>query len=345
MDRSGLTNKIYLEFLNSIKTKIQQARFQAAKIVNKELIDLYWHIGKEIADRKEKLGWGKSVVERLSKDLRKAFSRTRGFSTQNLWYMHQFYTEYKDHPILQQLAGEISWFSNVMIFSKVKDYAAREYYLRGTGQMGWSRNVLLNQIGAHAYERQALALKQHTFKKTLPKHLASQADQTMKDIYMLDFLGITKPVVEKEMERRMVNAIRDVLLELGYGFSFIGNQYKITLGEKEYFIDLLFYHRKLQCLVAIELKAGHFQPEYAGKMNFYLNLLDDLIREKNENPSIGIILCAGKDHVEVEYALSGINKPIGVAKYVLTKNLPEKLAGKLPDAKELEKEILRELEK
>lgn len=345
MGSSILHDKTYFEFLKSIKEKIQKARLSATRSVNREATNLYWQIGREIADRKEKLGWGKSVVERLSKDLRKTFSGTRGFSVQNLWYMHQFYTEYKDHPILQQLAGEISWFSNVMIFSKVKEERAREYYLRATAEMGWSRNVLLNQIEARAYERQALAPKQHTFKKSLPKHLALEADQTMKDIYMLDFLGITKPVVEKEIERRMVTTIKDVLLELGYGFSFIGNQYKIRLGENEYFIDLLFYHRKLQCLVAIELKAGKFLPEYAGKMNFYLNLLDDLVREKNENPSIGIILCAGKDHVEVEYALSGINKPIGVAKYALTKSLPEKLAGKLPDAKELEKEILKELEK
>lgn len=340
-----IKDKSYLQFLKIIKEKIQTAQLRATKSANRELVSLYFQIGKEIAERKKKLGWGKSVVERLSKDLRGTFTATRGFSVQNLWYMHQFYTEYKDHPNLQQVAGEISWFTNVMIFSKIKDYASREYYLSATAEMGWSRNVLLNQIKAQAYERQVLFPRQHTFKKTLPKDLALEADQTMKDVYMLDFLGITKPVIEKEMERRMVEAIKDVLLELGYGFSFIGNQYKIRLDKKEYFIDLLFYHRKLQCLVAIELKSGHFQPEYAGKMNFYLNLLDNLVREKNENPSIGIILCADKDRVEVEYALNGINKPIGVAKYSLTQSLPEMLSGKLPDAKKLEEEILRELEK
>ena len=333
----------YAEFLDAIKSRIRTARITAARAVNKELITLYWSIGKDIVEKQEQLGWGKSVVEQLSKDLKHEFDGASGFSTQNLWYMRQFYLEYREHTNLQQLAGEIPWFSNVTILSKVKDDSARAYYLRATAEMGWSRNVLLNQIKAKAYERQQLLPKQHNFQKALPVHLAEQADKAMKDVYMLDFLGITKPVLEREIESRMVVAIKDVLLELGYGFAFLGNQYRIKANQNEYFIDLLFYHRRLKCLVAVELKAGKFQPEYAGKMNFYLNLLDAYVKEKEENPPIGIILCADRDKFEVEFALRGIDKPVGVAEYRLTTKLPKSLVGKLPDVNRLKREIMKEL--
>jgi predicted nuclease of restriction endonuclease-like (RecB) superfamily len=222
--------------------------------------------------------------------------------------MRSFYLAYRCNPNLVQLAREIPWFSNVMIFEKVKETKGQEYYLKYTSECGWSRNVLLNQIKAKAYERHVLAPKQHNFAETLPEHLAEQADEAMKDVYMLDFLGIGKPVIEREMELRMVNRIRDVILEMGYGFAFLGNQYRLSLEGKDYFIDLLFYHRRLKSLVAVELKSGVFLPEYAGKMNFYLNLLDDLVREPEENPSIGIILSADRNRVEVEYALRGLDK-------------------------------------
>lgn len=333
----------YAEFLAGIKQSIRSARIRASRTVNRELIDLYWDIGREIVGRQERHGWGKSVVERLATDLSVELDGVSGFSAQNLWYMRQLYVEYCNTPDLQQLVGEIPWGQNLLIMSRVKDLGARRYYLEMTAELGWSRNVLLNQIKARAYERHDLAPKQHNFAGTLPKHLAEQADKAMKDVYMLDFLGITKPVVEREMERRMVNRIRDVILELGYGFSFIGNQYRVTLEESEYFIDLLFYHRKLKCLVAIELKSGDFKPEYAGKMNFYLNILDDFVREPDENQSIGIILCAGSKRIEVEYALRSINRPMGVSEYTLTRELPRELAGKLPNAKQIEEEILREI--
>jgi len=338
-----VNDQSYIEFLAEIKDSIHSARIRSSRAANRELTQLYWTIGKEIVDRQSQHGWGKSVVERLSVDLSAEFAGMSGFSAQNLWYMRQFYLEYNTTPNLQQLVGEIPWGHNLLIMGRVKKQAAREYYLKMTAQMGWSRKVLLNQIKAQAYERHAVAPKKHNFVETLPEHLAEQADEAMKDVYMLDFLGIAKPVVEREMERRMVNRIRDVILELGYGFSFIGNQYKVTLEESEYFIDLLFYHRKLKCLVAIELKSGDFKPEYAGKMNFYLNILDDFVREPEENPSIGIILCAGSKRIEVEYALRSINRPVGVAEYTLTRDLPKELAGKLPDAKQIEDEILREI--
>lgn len=331
----------YAEFLESVKRTIKQTRIRACRSISRELIDLYWNIGKAIAERQERDGWGKSVVEKLSGDLIKEFPGISGFSTPNLWFMRQMYVEYKEQPNLLQLVREIPWGHNITIMTKTKSPMEQAYYLQMSLKLGWSRNVLLNQIKAKAYERQVMGGKQHNFAETLPEHIAQQADEAMKDVYMLDFLGISKPVVEREMEWRMVNKVRDVILELGYGFSFIGNQYRIKLNDKEYFIDLLFYHRKLRSLVAIELKAGSFQPEYAGKMNFYLNLLDDLVKEADENPSMGIILCADRDRVEVEYALRGIDKPVGVAEYVLTKKLPKNLIGKLPDSKSWKRRFLR----
>jgi len=303
----------YLAFLDDVKSEIRKARTQVARAANRELIQLYWTLGKAIADKQEQLGWGKSVVEQLAKDLQKNFEGRRGFSTQNLWYMRQFYIEYQDDPNLQQLVGEIPWGQNLTIMSKVKDHDARNYYLKATLEMGWSRNVLIHQIKSQAYERHHLTKKQHNFQQALPEHLAEQADQAMKDVYMLDILGVEKPILEAELESRMVSKIKEVMLELGYGFAFIGNQYRIAANDKEYFIDLLFSNRRLNALVAIELKVGRFKPEYAGKMNFYLNLLDDYVREPGENPSIGIILCTERDYFEVEYALRGLDKPVGVS--------------------------------
>lgn len=315
----------------------------AYRAVQKELIDLYWDIGREIAQRQEREGWGKAVVERLAKDLQKEFAGSVGFSAQNLWFMRQIYMEYRELPNLLQLVREIPWGQNITVMTKIKDPDAREYYLRMTAKMGWSRNVLAHQISTDAYGRHRKSAKQHNFQKTLAPVLAEQADEAMKDVYSLDFLGITKPVVERELERRMVNHIRNVLLEFGHGFAFIGNQYPIKLNDETYYLDLLFYHRKLKALVAIELKAGKFKPEYAGKMNFYLNLLNDFVRETDENPSIGIILCGDRNRLEVEYALKGIDKPVGVAEYTLTRRLPPELKDKLPDPKKLEKQIMQEL--
>ena len=257
--------------------------------------------------------------------------------------MRQFYIEYKGEINLQQLVGEIPWGQNLVIMSKVKGRDAREYYLNATWQMGWSRNVLLHQIKSQAYERHKLANKQHNFHKALPEHLAEQADQAMKDVYVLDMLGVEKPILELELEKKMVSKIKEVMLELGYGFAFIGNQYRIVANGKEYFIDLLFSNRRLNSLVAVELKIGQFKPEYAGKMNFYLNLLDDYVREPGENPSIGIILCTERDYFEVEYTLRGLDKPVGVSEYVLTRELPSELKNKLPEAEELKTEIRKEM--
>ena len=333
----------YQAFLGDVKSEIRKAKIRVSRSTSHELVQLYWWIGKGITEKQEKLGWGKSTVEQLAKDLQQAFEGRSGFSVRNLWNMKRFYLEYQGDEKLQQLVAEIPWGQNLAITSKIKSPKAREYYIKATVEMGWSRSVLVHQIESQAYERHQLVEKQHNFDKALPVHLAEQADQAMKDVYMLDILGVEKPMLERELESRMVDKIQAVMLELGYGFAFIGNQYRIKANENEYFIDLLFSNRRLNALVAVELKVGKFKPEYAGKMNFYLNLLDDYVKEPNENPSIGIILCKERDHFEVEYALRGIDKPVGVSSYSLTRELPPEFTNKLPDPKLLEQKIRREM--
>lgn len=338
-----IINKEYLIFLNEVKSRILNARIQAIRSVDKEVIRLYWDIGKSIVERQERFGWGKSIVEKLSRDLSGEFANSKGFSRDNLWRMRMFYLAYKNNTKLAQLVPVLPWGHNILIMQKVKNEKEREYYIASAIRFGWSRKVLLNQIKANAY---GLSLKQktHNFIKILPTYLAEQADESIKSVYNLDFLGITKPVFEKELEKRLINKIKQFILELGYGFSFIGNQYRLTLGNNEYFVDLVFFNRRLKCLVAVELKTGKFEPEYAGKMDFYLNLLDDQVKLGDENHSIGIILCAEKDNIVVEYALRSVRRPMGVAEYylTLTKKLPKKLKGKLPDVKLLRQSIKEE---
>ncbi len=334
--------KEYIKFLSEIKLRIVTARIQAIRSVNKELIKLYWDIGKTIVERQKQFGWGKGVVEQLSRDLISEYANFEGFSRDNLWRMRMFYLEYKDNPILAQAVPELPWGHNILIMQKVKDARERQYYITASIKLGWSRNVLLNQIKAGAYEF-GLKQKTHNFPKVLPVYLAEQADESIKSVYNLDFLDITKSVVERELERRLVEKIKRFMLELGKGFSFLGSQYRLTLRDNEYFVDLLFFNRQLKCLVAIELKTGEFEPEYAGKMDFYLQLLDEQVKLKDENPSIGIILCAAKDNIVVEYALRSVKKPMGIAEYYLTNKLPKYLAGKLPDASALRLPIREEL--
>lgn len=262
--------------------------------------------------------------------------------------MRQFFSEYKEYPQLLAFATTVPWSHNLLIMHKIKDYEERGYYLQATEKMAWSRAVLLNQIKADAYNYQLNNPNQNNFEKALPEHLSEQADEAIKSVYNLDFLGISKPVKERRLENLLIEKIRDFLMELGYGFCFIGNQYKISLGTKPYFIDLLFYHRILKCMVAIELKTVEFEPEFAAKMNFYLEILDDQLKQDDDNPSIGIVLCPQKDDLEVEYALRIINKPVGVAEYQLMKELPNKMKGKLPTASELNEKLqntIKEIEK
>jgi len=326
---------IYENFFNEVVATINKARYKAFKSLNKFHIQQNYELGEIIVRNQKKYSWGKSIVDTLSKDINKVIDGAKGYSSQNLWRMRQFYLEYKDKPDLLELAFKIPWGQNLLILHKIKNDDEKRYYLTATDKLAWSRAVLLNQIKADAYGRQLANKKLNNFDKTLPSHLSEQANEALKSEYSLDFLGITKPVKERELENRLVEKIRDLLLELGYGFSFIGNQYKLKLNDKEYAIDLLFYNRILKCLIAIELKTVEFEPEFAGKMNFYLELLDEQEKLPDDNPSIGIILCPEKDNIEVEFALRPSNKPIGVSEYSLTKKLPSKLKGKIPTSEEL----------
>lgn len=339
----NIIGKDYIKFLNGIKSRIASARIKAARSVNKELIKLYWDIGRNIVEQQEKHKWGGAVVEKLANDLKEDFKNTFGFSVQNLWYMRQFYLEYKNDAILQQAVGELPWGHNILIFSQIKDRKERMYYLKASVEMGWSRNVLLNQIRAGAYQYQKKIPKQHNFPKALPGHLAEQADESLKSVYSLDFLDITKPLIERELERRLVEKVKRFMLELGKGFSFIGNQYRLTLKDNEYFVDLLFYNRILKCLVAIELKTGKFEIEYAAKMDFYLDLLNEQVKLKDENSSIGIILCVKKDAVVVEYAMRRAINPMGVAEYRLTAHPPKELKALLPSEQEMKTQLQNEI--
>lgn len=370
----------YATFLTELKGRVASARLSAGRAVNRELILLYWDIGRGIVGKQQTLGWGDAVVEMVAADLRRAFPQMTGFSPRNVWDMRRLYATYtapeflaqaareiddreagqiqrqtvaesgggikrlRPAPkltdvnvieFLRQLVAEIHWGQNLLILNKLTDPAARLYYLRATARFGWTRDVLLNQMKAGAYERAVAEKKTHNFELALPEHLAEQADEMLKSRYNLEFLGIGRVMKELELEDRLIERLQQFILELGYGFCFVGRQYRLGLGEKEYFVDLLFYHRFLKALVAFDLKIGAFEPEHAGKMDFYLNLLNEKERRADDRPSIGIILCAEKDDVEVEFALKTKANPIGVAEYQLQSKLPAEFKGKLPTAKQL----------
>jgi predicted nuclease of restriction endonuclease-like (RecB) superfamily len=346
----------YSIFLAAVKDRILHARISVARAINRDLVLLYWDIGQGLAEKQRTAGWGDAVIEKLAADLRTEFPDMRGFSVVNLWRMKQLYLVHTAPEFLSQavkelkvggaaqeklsqtvreLVASIPWGHHANLLAKLSDPAARLYYLRATAQFGWSRSVLLNQIKAGAYERAVKEKKTHNFALALPEHFAEQAGEMMKSRYNLEFLGINRAVKERELEDRLVSHLQRFILELGYGFCFVGRQYRLALGRKEYFVDLLFYHRFIKALVAFDLKIGPFEPEHAGKMDFYLNLLNEKERGSADGPSIGIILCAEKDDIEVEFALKTKHNPIGVAEYRLQARLPAKLKGRLPSAKQL----------
>jgi predicted nuclease of restriction endonuclease-like (RecB) superfamily len=325
----------YAELLAEVKERVRAAQYAAFRAVNKELVGLYWDIGRMIAERQKTEGWGKSVVQQLAADLQVEFPGVRGFSVQNLWYMRQFYLEYHDDPKLQPLVGEISWAKNLVIMARCKDPQEREFYIRMTKKFGWSKNVLIHQIENQSFEKSLLG--QTNFDKALTPELRAQAKLAVKDEYTFDFLELGEEHSERELERALISRIEDFLCAMGGMFAFMGSQFRLEVDSKEYFIDLLLFHRRLRCLVAIELKIGEFQPEFVGKMQFYLTALDMQVREESENPSIGIIFCKEKRRTVVEYALHNARKPIGVATYRIVKRLPKELKGLLPEPKEIAK--------
>ena len=327
----------YSQFLVEIKERIHKSRYEAAKAVNQEIIRLYWDIGRSITEKQQTLGWGKSVVETLAEDLQKEFPGITGFSARNIWYMQQFYAEYHEDTILQPLVAEISWSKHLIIMSKCKDMQERQFYILATKKFGWTKDVLIHQVEQKSYERYLLG--QTNFDDNLPEKIKDQAILAVKDEYNFGFAELIDGHSEADLEQALVKNIRAFLIEFGGDFSFIGNQYRIEVEDEEYFIDLLLFHRRLQCLVAVELKIGKFMPEYKGKMEFYLNLLNDRIKLPHENEAIGIIICKSKKRTIVEYALKDSKKPIGVATYSLSTTLPDSYRKLLPSPEEIAEKL------
>lgn len=329
----------YAAVLKELKIKIRQAQQKAVFSVNRELILLYWDIGVTILEQQRKQGWGAKVIDRLSQDLRKSFPDMKGVSTRNLKYMRKFAAAHRDISIVQQLAAQIPWFHNCALLDKVSDEKERIWYIGQTIKNGWSRNVLMHQIESRLYERQKKTKKVTNFRRTLVPPQSDLAQDTIKDPYVFDFLTIAQNARELKLQNELVRHIAKFLLELGAGFAFVGSNYHLEVSGKDFYIDLLFYHLKLRCYVAIELKTGDFKPEYAGQINFYLSALDSQIKSKDDKPTIGILLCKSRDKVIAEYALRNMTKPIGVSEYKLSRIIPEKLRRVLPSTKEIESEL------
>ncbi|MFH1123938.1 MAG: PDDEXK nuclease domain-containing protein [Pseudomonadota bacterium] len=357
----------YARFLEEVKTRIREAQIKSVLAVNRELILLYWEIGRHLDQEQDRRGWGASVIPRLANDLRNELPEVKGFSNRNIGRMLAFFREYSElatvlpqpaaklegdrilpqpvaktaavlpHADLQALVLHIPWGHNILLMEKVKDRSIRLWYVQATIQHGWSRNVLSLMLDSRAHERQGKAVS--NFADKLPPAQSDLAEQTLKDPYIFDFLTLEQPFRERELESGLVQHLEKFLLELGTGFAYVGRQVHLDVGDEDFYIDLLFYHLRLRCFVVIELKTGAFKADYAGKMNFYLNVVDDRMRHSSDNPSIGLILCQNKNRVLAEYALRGMKKAIGVSEYQLTRALPKELKSALPTIEEIEAEL------
>jgi predicted nuclease of restriction endonuclease-like (RecB) superfamily len=327
----------YDRFLSDLKDRIRAAQVKAALAVNRELVLLYWQIGREILSRQEQQGWGAKVIPKLARDLQQEFPDMKGFSARNLKYMRSFAEAYPDEAIVQQLAAQIPWFHNCMLLEKIKDATERQWYIQQTIHYGWSRNVLTYQIETGLYQRQGEAVT--NFANTLPSPQSDLAQQLIKDPYRLDFLDLGKEAQERDLENALVTHIRDFLLELGVGFAFVGNQYRLEVGGDDFYLDLVFYHLKLRCFIIIDLKMGDFEPAFTGQMGFYISAVDSLLRHPDDQPTIGLILCKSKNKVVAEYALRDVNKPIGISTHHFGQLLPAPLQENLPTIDQLEAEL------
>lgn len=358
--------KAYIDWIEYLKQKIKSAQLKASIAVNEELLRLYWDIGKSIVEKQEAFAWGSKIVEQMAKDLKRELPDTNGFSRTNLFAMRKFYSFYKHQDMVQptdeqikntdirennqlvhqaggQLPAEsilckIPWRHHVAIMSKCSTLTEAIFYIQQTMQNNWSRNVLEIQLESKLFERQGKA--QNNFELTLPKPQSNLAQETLKDPYKFDFLMLETNVQELELERNLTENITQLLLELGKGFAFVGRQYPLQVGNKERRLDLLFYHIKMQCYVVIDIKMGEFEPEHAGKMNYYLSAIDNLLKTEKENPSIGIILCKSKDSLDVEYTLQDMNKPMGISEFTFSE-LPKTIRQNMPTVEELENELKR----
>ena len=336
-DTRALIPEGYDEFFRGLKERIRTAQVRAALAVNRELVLLYWRIGQDILERQRQSGWGSKVIDRLAADLRSAFPEMSGFSPRNLKYMRAFAEAWPDEDFVQQVAAQLPWFHNCTILDKLKNLAERIWYAQQTIENGWSRNILIHQIESNLFHRKGKAIT--NFDRTLPAPQSELAQQIIKDPYNFDFLSLGSEAKERDLERGLIAQLQKFLLELGVGFAFVGSQYPLEVDGEDFFIDLLFYHLKLRCFVVIDLKMDQFRPEYAGKMNFYLSAVDDLLKHSSDQPSLGIILCKTKKKMVVEYALRDTSKPLGVAEYRITAALPERLKGNLPSIEDLEAEL------
>lgn len=332
----------YASWLAELKLRIATAQRQAVLAVNREQIQLYWQIGREIQERQSQQGWGAKVIERLASDLQAAFPDTKGFSSSNLKYMRYFAEHCPDRQIGQQPADQLPWFHIVLLITKVDDPSQREWYAQQAIQQGWSRSTLSVHIRDRLHLRQGYAV--NNFAKHLPNPAAELATETLKDPYLFDFLGLGNEAHERDIEAALIRHITRFLLELGGGFAFVGRQFRLEVGGDEFFIDLLFYHTRLKCYVVVELKATAFKPEHAGQLNFYLSAVDAQIKAPDDKPTIGLLLCKEKNRLVAEYALSGMARPIGVANYELVRALPEPLDTSLPSIEAIEAELQQDLD-
>ena len=356
----------YKLWLTELKNKIRSVQIKAAIAVNSALIEFYCELGKMICE-KEAI-WGAKLIEQVALDLKSEFPDLKGFSRRNLFNTKKFYEFYcdlivqqpvallnseakKDHdsisqqPVdqfVQQVVAQIPWGHNILIFSKSTDIKEAQFYIHQTIQNQWSRDVLALQIKSNLYGRNGKAIT--NFKASLPQPLSDLAQQTLKDPYVFDFMTIAQPYKEKDIENQLVQNITKFLLELGKGFAFIGQQYHLEIADNDYYIDLLFYHTRLKCYVVLELKNTKFIPEYAGKLNFYLSAVDSLVKQNDDNPTIGILLCRDKNNIEAEFALRNINKPMGVSEFEITNKIPDNLKSSLPTIEEIENELTNNAE-
>lgn len=327
----------YADWLVDLKSRIHSAQQRATLAVNRELVLLYWHIGRDILARQSAQGWGAKVIERLAHDLRVAFPDMKGFSRANLMYMRAFAEAWPDTQIVQQLVGHLPWGHNLVLLTRLKDAQQRVRYARGALAHGWSRNVLNIHIETRLLERTGTAIT--NFDVSLPKPQSDLARESLKDPYRFDFLGLGREAGEREIESALVEHVTSFLLELGAGFAFVGRQVLLDVGGDEFFIDLLFYHLKLRCYVVIELKAGKFKPEHLGQLGFYLTAVDRQVKSEHDQPTIGLLLCKSRNKVVAEYALGDTRLPMGIAEYQLLGSLPAELQTSLPSIEQIEREL------
>lgn len=327
----------YTEWLSELKGRIHNAQQRAALAVNRELVLLYWQIGRDILARQAEQGWGAKVIERLAHDLRTAFPDMKGFSPRNLKYMRAFAEAWPEAEFVQQAAAQIPWGHNLVLLDRLSTETERRWYAAKSIEHNWSRNVLVMQIETRLLERSGAAVT--NFPVSLPKPQSDLARESLKDPYRLDFLGLTDEAQERDIEHALVKHVTEFLLELGAGFAFVGRQVMLDVGGDEFFIDLLFYHLKLRCYVVIELKAGKFKPEHLGQLGFYLTAVDRQVKSEHDNPTIGLLLCKSKNKVVAEYALGDKTQPMGIAEYKLLESLPAELQTSLPSIEQIEREL------